>query len=150
MADEATRSTTIDASTDECLAAVVAFERYPTWAHDVKSVEVVERDADGRGLQVAYRTAALGRSTSYTLRYDYSRPMVVSWELVKGDITRRLDGRYEFSPSSDGGTDVTYHLSIDLAVPLPGFIKRRAEERIINNALSELKAHIETSAPDPS
>jgi hypothetical protein len=30
-----------------------------------------------------------------------------------------------------------------MIVPLPGFVKRRAEAKIINSALRELRAHLE-------
>jgi hypothetical protein len=30
-------------------------------------------------------------------------------------------------------------------VPLPGFVKRRAESKIIHNALRELRAHVEAA-----
>jgi hypothetical protein len=36
-----------------------------------------------------------------------------------------------------------YHLTVELVVPLPGFVKRRAESKIMHNALRELKAHVE-------
>jgi len=38
---------------------------------------------------------------------------------------------------------VSYQLAVELAVPLPGFLKRRAESRIMHTALDELKAYIE-------
>ena len=38
--------------------------------------------------------------------------------------------------------DVVYDLSIELVVPLPGFVKRRAEVRILNT-VKELKARAE-------
>ena len=63
---------------------------------------------------------------------------------------RRLDGSYEFH-AIDGDptrTDVVYRLTVELIVPLPAFVKRRAETKIMNNALRELKAHVE-SAPAP-
>jgi hypothetical protein len=34
-------------------------------------------------------------------------------------------------------------LTVDLTVPLPGFVKRRAEGRIMHTALKELKARAE-------
>ena len=55
---------------------------------------------------------------------------------------RVLDGAYEFT-ERDGGTDITYHLRVDLAVPLPAFVKRRAEARIVGTALRELRDHVE-------
>ena len=40
---------------------------------------------------------------------------------------------------------MSYELAIDLIYPIPGFVKRRAEARIIKTALSELKARVEGS-----
>ena len=134
----------MEAPPERCYEVVLDFERYPEWVADIKHVEVLARDADGRGTKVAFRAAAMGRSTSYTLAYDYAAaPREVSWVLEKGDITRRLDGTYVFEPS-EGGTEVTYHLAVELVVPLPGFIKSRAEGRIISNALRELKSRVES------
>ncbi len=59
---------------------------------------------------------------------------------MQGDVTRRLDGSYDIYPSDDGSADVTYHLVVDLKVPLPVFVKRRAEGRITYTALKELTA----------
>jgi ribosome-associated toxin RatA of RatAB toxin-antitoxin module len=124
---------------------VTDFERYPEWAADIKAVEVVERDQDGRAAEVAYRAAAFGRSTSYTLRYDYANaPEQLSWVLVKGDLTSKLDGEYNFEPTGDD-TEVVYHLAAELKVPIPGFVKRRAQARIMSTALRNLKARVESS-----
>jgi len=99
-------------------------------------------DAEGRALLVRFRAAAMGRSTTYTLAYDWDdAPRRLPWKLVSGDIQRVLDGAYEFT-ETDSGTDVTYHLRVDLAIPLPGFVKRRAEARIISTALRELRDHV--------
>jgi uncharacterized protein YndB with AHSA1/START domain len=144
MADHATERTIIDAPPEQVWEVAVDFERYPDWARDIKAVSVESRDSEGRGIDVRFRAAAMGRSTSYTLRYDYREaPYVLSWVLARGDITRKLDGSYVFEPTVDGGTAVTYHLTAELIVPLPGFIKRRAESKIINTALRELKQHVE-------
>jgi hypothetical protein len=89
----------------------------------------------------------MGRSTSYTLRYDYSQaPDVLAWKLLRGDITRKLDGSYELAPvdGDPGRTNVTYHLEVDLLVPLPGFVKRRAESRLLTTALRGLRSHLES------
>jgi hypothetical protein len=145
MADEATEHITIAASPEHCWDVVLDFDRYPEWAKDVKEAVVRERDEQGRATEVEFRASALGRSTHYTLAYDYSdAPHTLSWSLVKGDIMRSLGGEYVFTPSSTpaGGTDVEYRVSIELVVPLPGFVKRRAEVRILST-IKELKARAE-------
>ena len=143
MAESASETITIAAAPESVWAIALDLERYPEWAHDVKDVVITQRDEQGRPLEVEFRTSALGRSTHYTLEYDYSEaPAALAWRMVKGDIQRSIDGAYHFSPTSDGGTQVRYDLAIELVVPLPGFVKRRAERRILN-AIKELKAHAE-------
>lgn len=148
MTDQATEHTVIHAPLEHCYAVAADVERYPEWATDVKEARVVSHDDQGRPLDVAFRTAAMGRSTSYTLRYDYSQaPNRLSWVQVEGDITRKLDGAYEFSESASGpnSTDVAYTIEVDLVVPLPGFVKRRGEAKILRTALPELKQRVETT-----
>ena len=143
MAETATESITISAPLEQVWAIATDLEKYPDWTHDVKAVVITSRDDHGRPAEVEFRTSALGRSTHYTLAYDYSAaPNVLAWTMVKGDIQRSIDGAFRFQPDDDGGTQVQYDLAIELVVPLPGFVKRRAERRILN-AIKELKAFAE-------
>jgi len=143
MAETAFQSTTIAAAPERVWAVVTDFDRYPEWAKDVKDVVVRLRDQQGRPVEVEFRASALGRSTHYTLGYDYSQaPEVLAWSMLRGDIMRTIDGAYHFAPTPDGGTDVRYDLTIELVVPLPGFVKRRAEVRILNT-VRELKTRAE-------
>ena len=41
------------------------------------------------------------------------------------------------------GTDVTYELSVDLAIPMIGLLKRKAERRLTDTALKDLKKRVE-------
>jgi ribosome-associated toxin RatA of RatAB toxin-antitoxin module len=149
--EQVTERMIIRGSPEDCYRALTNFEQYPQWAADIKSVSVDERDEQGRAAQVTFRAAAFGRSTSYSLRYDYaSAPDELSWVQVQGDLTRRLDGSYQLLPAGDGSTEILYHLVVDLKVPLPGFVKRRAEGRIMGTALRELKAWVERpTSPQP-
>jgi ribosome-associated toxin RatA of RatAB toxin-antitoxin module len=147
VADQATEHMSVSASPERCFAVVADIERYPEWAADIKEIVVDERDGQDRPVLVTFRAAAFGRSTSYTLRYDFSEaPHILSWILTKGDITSKLDGSYVFAPAEGGGTEVTYHLEAELRVPIPGFIKMRAQSRIMSTAMRELKARVESSS----
>lgn len=149
VTDVATEHTTIDAPPSTCYEVAIDFESYPVWARGIKEVEVVTRDNQGRGTVVRFRAAAMGRSTTYLLGYDYSgAPGELSWRLLQGDITRKLDGRYVFSLGEDDPdrTDVVYELEVELVIPLPSFVKRRAEGLIMTSALPELKARVEAVA----
>ncbi len=144
MADRVTEHITIDAAPEVVREVLLDFPRYPEWAKDLKEVTVAATDDEGRGSEVRYRAAGMGRSTSYTLRYDYSRPDRVAWVLTEGDVTRKLDGHYELVAADGTGTSVTYVLEAELVLPLPGFVKRRAQGRIMHTALDELKARAES------
>lgn len=146
MVDVARQEATIAAAPEELWAVLVDFERYPSWARDLKHVEVLERDAEGRGVEVLFRAAAMGRSTTYVLRYDHTEaPTRLPWRFVRGDIMRRLDGEYRFEVVPEG-TKVVYELEVELIIPLPGFVKRRAEHKIMHTALDELRAAVSQSA----
>jgi ribosome-associated toxin RatA of RatAB toxin-antitoxin module len=135
----------VAASPEQCFAVVADIERYTEWAGDIKVVTVARRDEQARPAEVTFRAGAFGRSTSYTLVYDYSDvPRTLAWKQIAGDLTSKLDGDYRFRLVPDGGTEVTYTLEVELRVPLPGFIKRRAQSRIMHTALEELKVRVES------
>ena len=143
MAEHANERIRIDASLDDCLAVVLDFENYPSWARDLKQVTIQERDDDGRGRLVEFRAAAMGQSFKYVLEYNYTEmPDSFSWVLSSGEKLRQLDGTYRFEPEGDA-TRVHYDLVVDLSIPLPGLIKRRAAGMIMGTALRELKKAVE-------
>jgi ribosome-associated toxin RatA of RatAB toxin-antitoxin module len=145
MTEQATEETEVAATPQQCWEVVVDFERYPEWASRIKQVTIEDRDDEGRPERVTYRAGAMGRSTQYTLRYDYSEgPRQLSWVLEKGDIMRTLDGAYVFDAADGDRTHVTYHLEADLVLPVPGFIKGRARSFILHTALNELKKRVES------
>lgn len=143
MVDSGSESVVVLASPEKCYAVTTDFEKYPQWAHDIKEVTVLTRDENDRPTVVEFRASALGRSTHYTLEYDYAlAPGKLSWHMSDGDIMRAILGSYTFEPV-DNGTRISYDLSIELVVPIPGFVKRRAEMRILST-LKELKSLIES------
>jgi ribosome-associated toxin RatA of RatAB toxin-antitoxin module len=144
MADVAHEQIHVEADPLDCFDLATDFESYPSWVNDVKEARILTRDDVGRPARVEYRAAALGRSIRYVLDYDYGEaPAAFSWTLVEGDMLRAIDGTYAFA--ADGhGTLVTYDLRVDLAIPMPGMIKRRAAGMITGAALKDLKRVAET------
>ena len=109
---------------------------------------MLERDATGAAPVSSTTCPALGRRVRYVLDYDFTdAPAAFSWSLVEGDMLRALDGRYVFAPNGagpdEGGTHVDYTLSVDLAVPMPGLVKRRASGMIMGTALRDLQRAVE-------
>jgi ribosome-associated toxin RatA of RatAB toxin-antitoxin module len=144
--------TTIPAPIETCFEVGIDLDAYPEWVKGIASVEVEARDELGRPIRARFEATAMGRHTSYVLSYDLSgAPNRLAWNLVEGDLTTRLEGAYLFelvgSPDGcDVATDVTYELIVDLVVPLPGYVKRRAEEKIVESALQRFKDRVVAKA----
>ena len=143
MAQRATETTIVSAPPEVVYRVVTDFEHYVDWVSDLKKIDVLERDAEGRPLEVEFRAAAFGRSTTYALHYDYSRaPEVLTWYQTSGDLTESLNGQYRFERVPEG-TRLTYDLEVELLVPIPAFVRSRAASRIQTQALRELKSQAE-------
>ncbi len=85
MAEQATERMVVSADPARCFEVSADIASYPSWAADIKEVTIDERDAEGRPSVVTFRAAAFGRSTSYTLAYDYSEaPGVLAWVQTAG------------------------------------------------------------------
>ncbi len=147
MAEQATERMVVSATPARCFEVSSDIAAYPQWAADIKEVTIDERDDAGpaRAGHLPGRRLRAQHQLHPGLRLQRG-PRVLAWVQTRGDITSKLDGRYVFAPSGDGGTEVTYHLEVEMKVPLPGFIKMRAQSRIMSIALRELKARVESTA----
>ena len=147
MAEEVVERVVVRAPLKRCYEVVSQIDGYAEWVPHMREVEVLDRDRKKRPKRVAFKVGAFGRSTSYTLDYDYSSaPRGLSWVQVDGDLMSKLDGSYAFDELSDGSTEVTYRLKAELKVPLPGFVKKRAESLGMYAAMTDLKTRAEALA----
>jgi len=135
----------MNASPERCFKVASDFERYPEWLPEVQQVVVLERDDLARPCAVAFQVGAFGRGANYILVYDFKEaPNAFSWSQREGDITYALDGIYRFVGTDEMTTTVHYELSVGLRVPIPGFVRRRAEGLIVDAALGDLKRRVES------
>ena len=144
MAEQTEGTIEIDASPADIMEAIADFEAYPEWAEGINSAEVRSRNADGRPAEVAFEFSAMGFTASYSLRYEYEADdRGVRWTTVEASgAVKDVQGEYALEPLN-GDTDVTYRLSVELGVPVPGFLKRQGDKRAIKTALEGLKKRVE-------
>jgi Polyketide cyclase / dehydrase and lipid transport len=134
----------IEASAAEIMSVIADFDRYPEWTGAIKRADVVEAGADGRARKVDFELEALGYTERYQNVYEWIGAERVEWKLSKGRLMRAQHGSYTLEEDPDGfGTLVTYELSVDLNLPLPATVRRKAERMIIDAALHELKRRVE-------
>jgi len=142
MADQSTQSITIDAPAAEVMAVIADFPSYPQWVAAAKTVEVVDPGDDDRANRVHFVIDAGAVKDDYVLDYTWDGDRKVSWTLVSSQLMKRQDGSYTLT-DTDGGTEVSYAITIDTKMPLLGMMKRRAEKVILDTALKELKKRVE-------
>lgn len=144
MADESTQSIVIDAPPARIMAVIADFAAYPEWTNAVKQTEVLTTGDDGRAQQVQFTLDAGPIKDVYILAYEwFPDDRGMSWNLVKGQMQRAQKGSYVLEPQGDDRTEVTYTLSVTLAIPLLGLLRRKAERVIMDTALKELKRRVE-------
>jgi len=125
---------------------VADVEAYPEWSSDVRSVTVLTEDEGAWPREVEFTVGSGPVQDTYVLAYSWAFDAdgvgEVSWRLVRSEKLQALDGRYVIAREG-AGTRVTYDLAVELAVPLPGILRRKAERTIVSTALQGLKARVE-------
>lgn len=144
MAAQTTSSITVAASPADIMAVIADLEAYPEWTASVREVEILTvYEDDGRPGEARFVLDAGPVKDTYVLSYEWDGDDEVRWSLVEGGLIKALDGSYTLEAGPEG-TDVTYQLSVDVAIPMLGLMKRKAEKVIIDTALKELKRRVES------
>jgi ribosome-associated toxin RatA of RatAB toxin-antitoxin module len=144
MPEQSTQSITVNAKPDRIMAVIADFPAYPEWTGSIKSAHVLERGPDGRGARVRFSMDAGVLKDQYELAYAWNDDERVEWNLVQGQIQKMQRGSYTLRPVGDQ-TEVTYSLTVDLAIPMLGMLKRKAERVVMDTALKELKKRVESA-----
>ncbi len=140
MSEHASQEITIEVRAPIVLEAVLELDEYPLWIPEIIDVQVGERDSRGRAISATLTSTALGKTIVHNYLYSYDRyPDEISWILESGDMAKTLEGRYTVKKGTDSSTTVNYELAVDMSVSIPGFIKRKAAEKIVSSALENLK-----------
>ncbi len=118
------------------------FESYPEWLDEFKSVEILQTREDGWADKVKFELATMGITLHMTLAYTYSDTRV-DWVLVDGDMMTRNDGAYDMTDNGDGTTSLTYELTVETSVPLPGMVRKRIAKKTVTDSLKAIKKRAE-------
>jgi len=132
----------INAPVDKIVDALMDFDSYPEWQGSVLRIEVLERDAEGRGSLIHMNVDAKIKKLQYTVRYTYDLPNGYSWEQTEGDLKENT-GRYSFKPLEDGSTEVTVETVTEVGFFVPAPMKKLIAEQSMKNSIRELKKRVE-------
>jgi hypothetical protein len=82
----------------------------------------------------------------YTLDYSYEEPTRIEWDFVEGNGINGADGHYLFEDLGDDRTRATYKLGLEVGIPLPGPVARRAHKTTLKGSVEDLKKEAERRA----
>jgi polyketide cyclase/dehydrase/lipid transport protein len=136
----------IAAPIDICFAAITDYETFPSWQGAVVDVEVLDWDSQGRGKRVRLYIDAKVRKVDYTLDYRYDEPERIEWDFVEGNGINDADGHYLFEDLGGDRTRATYKLGLEVGIPLPGPVARRAHKSTLKGSVEDLKREAEKRA----
>ncbi|MGV0838079.1 SRPBCC family protein [Mycolicibacterium thermoresistibile] len=141
MAVSDSRQVVIDATPDEVLAVIADVESVPEWSPQYLSAEVLETHDDGRPRRVKMKVKAAGLTDDQVVDYTWTEHSA-AWTLVSAGQLRSQDAKYTLQP--DGAkTKVTFEITVDPSVPLPGFVLKRAMKGAMETATDGLRKRVE-------
>jgi uncharacterized membrane protein len=129
-----------------CFDAITDYETFPSWQSAVVDTEVLDWDEQGRGKRVRLFIDAKVRKVDYTLDYRYEEPERIEWDFVEGNGINDADGHYLFEDLGDDRTRATYKLGLEVGIPLPGPVARRAHKSTLKSSVEDLKREAERRA----
>ncbi len=143
VADKTAQTIYIDAGPSSVMDVIADIGAYPDWVAEYHEAEVLEADEAGYPKVARLVLDAAVLKDSMVLAYEWPADRnSVTWSLVSSTLLKSLDGAYRLTPKGSG-TDVTYELSVDLIIPMIGLLKRKAERRLTDTALKDLKKRVE-------
>jgi ribosome-associated toxin RatA of RatAB toxin-antitoxin module len=140
MAVKDSREVVIEASPEEVLAVIADVENTPSWSPQFQSSQVLDTYDDGKPKQVKMIVKAAGLTDEQVIEYTWHEDGP-SWTLVSASQLKSQDARYTLTPDGDK-TRVRFEISVDPAVPLPGFIIKRTMKGAMETATDGLRKQV--------
>ena len=102
----------VQASIERCWSVVEDLSRAPEWQQGLRSVTVIERDADGRPLICDTVIDAKFRDVRCRVRCSFEPPRRMTFERISGEVPA-LRGSWELEALGPERTRAVYSLAVD-------------------------------------
>jgi ribosome-associated toxin RatA of RatAB toxin-antitoxin module len=128
---------TVNAPLDEVLAFLRDIDNQKNWFPGNLASEVLERDEQGRPTKARLVNDVKVAKDDFTLDYAHN-DTGFSWHLPKPtSVQKHQEGSWSLVDRG-GSTEATMSLTIDTALPLPGFVQRKTLKDTLKGATSAL------------
>lgn len=99
---------------------LIDYESYPQFLNEVTSCKVVEDN--GAEKMVEYKVSVV-KNITYVNRQKESAPNEISWEFVKGDLFKKMNGGWRLQ-DLDGKTKAEYYINAEFGMFVPKMITK--------------------------
>jgi ribosome-associated toxin RatA of RatAB toxin-antitoxin module len=140
MATSDSREVVIEASPEEILDVIADIPATPDWSPQYQSAEILDTGDDGRPRRVKMTVKTVGVTDVMETEYTWSDDSV-SWTLIKSGALKKQDASYTLTPDGDK-TKVRFDITVDLSIPLPGFLLKRALKGGTESATEGLRKQV--------
>ena len=144
---QADRTVEIEAPLARCYEIITDLESTPEWQDSMNSIEVLERDRQGRATLCKIKSDAKVREVTTEMRFEHHPPDRMSWDQEKGDL-KSLHGEWNLEDLGDGRTRAVYSLEGDpgrmLGLLLRGPVEGKVKEFLTKGAAEGLREYCES------
>ena len=137
----ASREVVFDAPPEAILDALADIDAVPTWSPVHKHAEVVDRHADGKPRRVKATFKMMGITDKEDLEYPWG-PRWMVWDAKDTFSQRGQHVEYNLTPEGEDKTRVRFDIILDLAAPIPRFLRKRAKEILLDVATERLRKQV--------
>lgn len=122
---------------------VTDYEAYPRYFTDFTRVKIHRKDGDAWEVEFV---AKVVKEVSYTLRIVHdTEALETRWTFVRGTLVSESKGGWSFR-ETPSGTHIDYDAEIEVNAPLPGFIKNKIQDAILNHSIASMFVQLEREA----
>jgi ribosome-associated toxin RatA of RatAB toxin-antitoxin module len=140
MAVSDSREVVIEASPEEIMSVIADVEGTSEWSSQHQGAEVLSSYDDGRPKEVKMKVKSAGITDEQVVEYTWTDHSA-SWTLLSANALKSQVGTYTLTPDGDK-TKVKFDIEVDLSVPLPGFVLKRAMKGAMETATDGLRKQV--------
>jgi hypothetical protein len=137
----ASREVVFDAPPEAILDALADIDAVPTWSPFHKHAEVVDRYPDGKPRRVKATFKIMGLTDKEDLEYHWGSRWMV-WDAKDTFNQRGQHVEYNLTPEGEDKTRVRFDIILDLAAPIPRFLRKRAKQILLDVATERLRKQV--------
>lgn len=140
MAISDSREVVIEATPEEILDVIADVSSAPDWSSQHQGAEILDTDDNGRPGRVKLKLKTMGISDEQVVQYEWTEHSA-GWTLVSSGQLKAQDAKYTLTPDGEK-TKVLFEITVDPAVPIPGFVLKRAMKGGLESATDGLRKQV--------